>query len=79
MGLVEGEEGKSVNPLDELRVLVNGYGEIEEEYGGYAIKVVDGYRFPWSKICSLLVGLNHEVWIERRGEHLYVVSKPLAD
>ncbi|MEM0445158.1 MAG: hypothetical protein QXO86_07510 [Nitrososphaerota archaeon] len=76
-----GEESRefSVDVLERLRELVGESAEIEEEYGGYAIRIREETLFPWSKVCGLLIGLNHEVWIERRGEHLYVVSKPIAD
>ncbi|MEM0482696.1 MAG: hypothetical protein QXM16_07430 [Nitrososphaerota archaeon] len=70
---------KSVDVLEELRRIVDGWGEVEEEYGGYAIKIIEGGKLPWSKICSLLLSINHEVWVERRGKDMYIVSKPIAD
>ncbi len=62
-----------------MRRVVDGWGEVQEEYGGYAIKVVNGAKLPWSRVCELLLRINHEVWIERRGEDIYIVSKPVAD
>ncbi|GBC71908.1 hypothetical protein HRbin02_01697 [Candidatus Calditenuaceae archaeon HR02] len=70
---------RAVDVLDELRRLVDGWGEVVEEYGGYAIKIVNGARLPWSKICELLLGINHEIWVERRGHDMYIVSKPATD
>ncbi|MCS7146233.1 MAG: hypothetical protein RMJ28_02070 [Nitrososphaerota archaeon] len=58
---------------------VQGYGEIVEEYGGYAIRIIDGARFPWSKVCTLLLGADHEVWIEKRNGDLYIITKPITD
>ncbi|MEM4288940.1 MAG: hypothetical protein QXQ48_01535 [Nitrososphaerota archaeon] len=71
--------GEAADILDELVEIVDGWGEVTEEYGGYAIKILEGDKLPWSKICSLLLSINHEIWIERRGKDMYIVSKPIAD
>ncbi len=70
---------ESSDILSELKRLVGAYGEILEEYGGFAIKIIDERKFPWPDVCQLLLRLNHEVWIERRGDGLYMVSKPVTD
>jgi len=53
---------------EKIRDVVGGSGEVLEEYGGYAIWIVSGDRFPWSRVCRLLLNIGHEVWIEKRGE-----------
>lgn len=78
-GVRETSSDAPVDILEELRHLVDGNGEVLEEYGGFAIRILDERRFPWPEVCQYLLRLSHEVWIERRGDGLYLVSKPSVD
>ncbi len=67
------------NPSEILDFLVGDTGRVLSEYGGFLIEVYDHLGFPWYAVIRTLLRLNHAIWIEGRGEHIVILSKPKAD
>lgn len=63
---------------DRLRSLAKGSAAVEHEYGGFEIRVLDSAAFPWAGVMELLLGIGHDVWVEKRRGAFVVLSKPPA-
>lgn len=65
--------------LESLRSVVGEAGIVEEVYGGYEITVNEIEKFPWFRICDLLLDASFEVWLRKSGAKLLIMSKPAVD
>ena len=62
--------------LSRLKAIIEEHGDIKSVYGGFEITVRDSFNFPWNKVLTLLVDLDHEVWIEKEEDYLIIKTKP---
>ncbi|MCX8200504.1 MAG: hypothetical protein RMI43_00770 [Candidatus Caldarchaeum sp.] len=62
-----------------LDMQVGKAGEINTEYGGFAITVREPTAFPWSECLAALLEHGYEVWVTKKKENLVIVAKPAGD
>jgi hypothetical protein len=62
-----------------LRSIVGGAGDVSLVYGGFEIHVIHAAEFPWEKVFRFLLALQQEVWLEKREDLLFIVSKSSPD
>jgi len=65
-----------VDPESRLKGLVGRDAAVSSLYGGFEIVVNNPSKLKWHKIFSLLLELDHEVWVKRKDGKLAIVSKP---
>ncbi len=65
--------------LELLRDIIGEAGTVEDVYGGYEITVNESEKFPWYKVCNLLLDASYEVWMAKSGVKLFIISKPAVD
>jgi len=65
-----------VDPESRLKGLVVRDAAVSSLYGGFEIVVNNPSKLKWHKIFSLLLELDHEVWVKRKDGKLAIVSKP---
>ena len=73
------DKASKASPLDfltRIENIINETGCVVSLYGGFKITVQDSTNFPWSKLLTLLVELDHEIWIEKESKYLVIKSKP---
>ncbi len=68
-----------IDPRLVIEDIIEEFGKVMEEYGGYRIEVLNHKMFPWADVFRLLLRLGHEVWIDTDCEKLFIVSKPKPD
>ncbi|WP_316504251.1 hypothetical protein [Nitrosopumilus sp.] len=59
-----------------LKKIIGSTANIVENYGGFEITVTDDKKFPWIAVFSLLLDSGFQIWIDRKGSHIQVMSKP---
>ena len=66
----------SIDITGVLRSDVGDSGTVQITYGGFEIAVTAASDFPWERVLLLLYGLQHDVWVDKRSDHLVIMSKP---
>lgn len=64
------------DPVEQLRGIVKGTGEIASVYGGFEVKVLKPKSFPWHQAINQLIKIGQKVWVEKREENIYIISEP---
>ena len=62
-----------------LKEIIGDTGEVELQYGGYRIVILDKHRFPWSQVVELVLENHYEMWLGKNDKHLYICCKPVSD
>lgn len=65
-----------MDAIEQLRKIVEDSGEVNSVLGGFEIRVIDPFLFPWYQVFEQLIEIGQEVWINKTGGQLYVNSKP---
>ncbi len=65
-----------MDAIEQLRKIVEDSGEVNSVLGGFEIRVIDPFLFPWHQVFDQLIEIGQEVWINKTGGQLYVNSKP---
>lgn len=62
-----------------LELQVGKTGEVNTEYGGFEIKVLEPAYFPWYDCLATLIKYGYEVWVSKKKDFLFIVAKPASD
>lgn len=62
-----------------LELQVGKTGEVNTEYGGFEIKVLEPAFFPWYDCLATLLKYGYEVWVTKKKDSLVIVAKPASD
>jgi hypothetical protein len=65
-----------MDPLDQLKKMVQETGEVNSLYGGYEIRVLKPTQFPWHKVLRLLIEIGHEIWVDEKEGKIVITSEP---
>ncbi len=65
--------------LHELKEMIGKTGKVIDVYGGYEITIDQIEKFPWHKVCMLLLDYSFEVWMVRSNSKLIIMSKPATE
>ena len=61
---------------EQLKKIVSESGEVSSVYGRFKIMIIDPSLFPWHQVFNQLIEIGQEVWINKRGDQIYINSKP---
>ena len=67
-----------MDAIEQLRKIVEDSGEVNLVLGGFEIRVIDPFLFPWYQVFEQLIEIGHEVWISRKKDKIHISSKPEA-
>jgi hypothetical protein len=65
-----------IDAEERLKKTVRDTARIKSAYGGFEIEVYKPTRFPWYKTLNLLIEIDHEIWISKKEDKIYIISKP---
>ena len=61
-----------------LKEAIKDTGEVNSEYGGFAIKVLKPHLFPWYKVVKVLIEIGQEIWVDEKEGIIAITSEPKA-
>ena len=61
---------------NKIQVTMAETGELRLLGGGVEIKVLDPVVFPWHKVFTILLEIEHQIWITREENFFTVKTKP---
>ena len=67
-----------MDAIEQLRKIVEDSGEVNLVLGGFEIRVIDPFLFPWYQVFEQLIEIGQEVWIYKREDKILIGSKPEA-
>ena len=76
MPCIVGRWRKKITMYQKLIELIGSTGKVIEDYGGYEIIVTDNKEFPWFDVFNMLVESGFQIWIDKKGDQIQLMSKP---
>ncbi len=65
-----------MGPEERLKKLLRDTGEVNSAYGGFEIKVSKPTLFPWHKVFNQLIGIDQDIWVNRKEGKICITSEP---
>ncbi len=63
-----------MDAIEQLRKIVEDSGEVNSVLGGFEIRVIDPFLFPWYQVFEQLIEIGQEVWIYKKEDKIYIIG-----